>query len=254
MKDDQLLRYSRQIMLPQFDVKGQQALLESTALIVGMGGLGSPVAMYLAAAGVGHLVLVDFDTVDLSNLQRQIIHSTKRIGQSKVLSAADTIASLNPEVKVTAINEKLDESGLLSLITQADVVIDATDNFTIRFLLNKCCVNSQIPLVSGAAIRMEGQVSVFLNKQSADEKQKTAGPCYQCLYRDEGQEAQTCSENGVLAPVVGIIGSIQATEAIKVLTKLGESLNGKLLILDAMNMEWRTIKLKKDPACSVCGT
>ncbi len=246
MNDNQLLRYSRQIMLPQFDAQGQQALLDSTALIVGLGGLGSPIAMYLAAAGAGHLILLDFDVVDLTNLQRQIIHTTEHIGMAKVDSAAIALQQLNPEIKISTVNQKLQESELQKLIQQADIVLDATDNFSIRFMLNRICVLQHTPLVSGAAIRMEGQVTVFSNR--AD----TKGPCYQCLYKEDGEELQTCSENGVLAPVVGIIGSIQATEAIKVLVGMGETLAGKLLLLDAMTMEWRTIKLKADPNCPVC--
>lgn len=244
MNDEQLLRYSRQIMLPQLDAKGQQKLLDSTALIIGLGGLGSPIAMYLAAAGTGHMILVDHDVVDLTNLQRQIAHTTDRIGKPKVESAATTLRQLNPEIRITTINNKLEQDRLQKLIDQSDVVIDATDNFEIRFMLNHLCVNNKTPLVSGAAIRMEGQVSVFLNNGE--------GPCYRCLYKDEGELAQSCSENGVLAPVVGIIGSIQATEAIKVLTGMGETLAGKLLLLDAMTMEWRTLKLKQDPSCPVC--
>ena len=244
MNDDQLLRYSRQIMLPQLDVAGQQKLIDSTALIMGMGGLGSPVALYLAAAGVGHLMIIDFDEVDLSNLQRQILHSSNDIGKSKVESAKQTLADLNPEVKVTTINKKLDTTDLINYVEQADIVIDGTDNFSTRFMVNEACVTTGTPLVSGAAIRMEGQLSVFMNDGNS--------PCYRCLYREDGDEELRCSENGVLSPVVGIIGSMQATEAIKVLTGMGETLNGRLLVMDALHMEMRTLKLKKDPACPVC--
>ena len=245
MNDKQLLRYSRQIMLPQLDAAGQQKLLDSTALIMGMGGLGSPVALYLAAAGVGHLILVDFDDVEISNLQRQILHSTNDIGKSKVESARLTLADLNPEVKVTAINKKLDIEGLVNYCHQADIVIDGTDNFDTRFMVNKACVKTATPLVSGAAIRMEGQLSVFMNDGT--------GPCYRCLYREEGEEDLRCSENGVLAPIVGVIGSMQAVEAIKILAGIGETLSGRLLVMDALHMEMRTLKLKKDPGCPVCG-
>ena len=244
MNDNELLRYSRQIMLPQFDVAGQEQLLASTALIVGMGGLGSPVGMYLAAAGVGHLILVDFDNVELSNLQRQIMHRTEDIGRPKVDSARDNLLRLNPEVKISVINHQLEGDELNDWVSKADVVLDGSDNFATRFAVNDACVATKTPLVSGAAIRMEGQVSVFMNDGS--------GPCYRCLYKDEGELDMRCSENGVLAPVVGIIGSIQATEAIKVLTGVGETLHGKLLLLDAQHMELRSLKLKKDPACPVC--
>ena len=244
MNDDQLLRYSRQIMLPKIDVQGQEKLLASRVLIIGMGGLGSPVAMYLAAAGIGHLVLVDDDVVELSNLQRQIIHSTNDIGLSKVESAKQTIQDLNSEIKITTFAERLDDKNLAEEVTAADIVIDGTDNFTSRFALNAQCVKSSTPLISGAAIRMEGQVSVF-NKTPTS-------PCYRCLYKDEGELDASCSNNGVLSPVVGIIGSIQATEAIKVLLDIGETLDGKLLMLDALHMEWRTLKLKKDSGCPTC--
>lgn len=244
MNDEQLLRYSRQIMLPQIDIKGQEKLLASRVLIIGMGGLGSPIAMYLAAAGVGHLILVDDDIVELSNLQRQIAHGTEDIGSSKVESAKQTIQNLNPEISVTCYEKRLDEKELAAEVLAADVVIDGTDNFTSRFALNEHCVKNNTPLISGAAIRMEGQVSVFNKTPSS--------PCYRCLYKDEGELDTSCSNNGVLSPVVGIIGSVQATEAIKILLGIGECLDGKLLMLDALQMEWRTLKLKKDPECPVC--
>lgn len=244
MNDEQLLRYSRQIMLPHVDLDGQEKLLSSRVLIIGIGGLGSPVAMYLAAAGIGHLVLVDDDEVDLSNLQRQIAHGTNDIGSSKVDSAEHTLHNLNPEINITCFDKRLNETELAEEVIAADVVIDGTDNFESRFALNAHCVKHRTPLISGAAIRMEGQVSVF-NKTPDS-------PCYRCLYKDEGELDATCSNNGVLSPVVGIIGSIQANEAIKVLLGIGECLDGKLLILDALQMEWRTLKLKKDPDCPVC--
>ena len=245
MDDEHLLRYGRQIMLPQVDIAGQEKLFDSTALIIGMGGLGSPAAMYLAAAGVGHLILVDFDVVELSNLQRQIIHHTADLGRPKVESARDTLTALNPEVKITCINQRLDEQGLTEQVRRADVVLDGSDNFATRFLVNRVCVAEKTPLVSGAAIRMEGQVAVFMNN-SAD------SPCYHCLYKDEGEEETRCSETGVLAPVVGIIGSLQATEAIKVLTGITEKSTSWVLIMDALRQEWRKLKLRKDPACPVC--
>jgi len=244
MNDEQLLRYSRQIMLPQVDITGQEKLLASRVLIIGMGGLGSPVAMYLAAAGAGHLVLVDDDEVELSNLQRQIAHNTNDIGLKKVESAKKTIQDLNSDITVTCHDKRLDEEELANEVSAADIVIDGTDNFTTRFALNESCVKNKTPLISGAAIRLEGQVSVFNKTPSS--------PCYRCLYKDQGELDASCSNNGVLSPVVGIIGSIQANEAIKVLLGMGECLDGRLLMLDALNMEWRSLKLKKDPACPVC--
>jgi len=244
MQDDQLLRYSRQIMLPQVDIDGQQKLLNSSALIIGMGGLGSPIALYLASAGVGHLILADFDHVELSNLQRQIIHSSQDIGKHKVDSAYESIRQINPEITVTRFKQEMNDEYLNELIPQVDVVIDGCDNFATRFAVNRACVKHAKPLVSGAAIRFEGQVSVFINDGDS--------PCYQCLYKDQGEAEQTCSENGVLAPLVGIIGSIQATEAIKVLLNIGEVLAGRLMLIDAYSMEIRTIKLSKDKQCEIC--
>lgn len=245
MNDEQLLRYSRQIMLPQVDITGQQKLMQSKVLIIGLGGLGSPVAMYLASAGVGHLTLCDHDRVDLSNLQRQIVHSTPNLGESKVQSAAQNLHALNPEVQLELIDHQLQGEELRQHIANADVVVDASDNFRTRFQLNDACVKGKKPLVSGAAIRLEGQISVFHNENPAS-------PCYRCLYKDEDDFTETCSESGVLAPVVGIIGTVQATETLKVLLGIGQTLMGRLLLLDALTMEWRTIKLRKDPQCPVC--
>jgi adenylyltransferase/sulfurtransferase len=245
MNDDQLLRYSRQIMLPYFGTEGQEKLQDSKVLIVGLGGLGAPVSMYLAAAGVGRLTLVDYDLVDLSNLQRQIIHTTNRIGSSKTASAKQTLLGLNPLIEVATLNRQLSEEELTEETEKSDLVIDCSDNFSTRFAINAACHTTHTPLVSGAAIRMEGQVSVFLGQDG--------GPCYRCLYPDIGQMDESCSANGILAPVVGIIGSIQATEAIKVLAEIGDNLHGRLLILDALRMEWRSLKLKQDPGCPVCG-
>jgi len=244
LDDEQLLRYSRQIMLPAIDVDGQERLRDAHALIIGLGGLGSPVAMYLAAAGIGRLTLVDFDRVDLSNLQRQIVHTTGRIGELKVESARIALQELNPEVEVHCIPQQLEETQLLEQVAAADVVIDGSDNFTTRFAVNRACFSAGTPLVDGAGIRWEGQVSVFSGRE---------GPCYQCLYPADGQLDETCSANGILAPVVGMIGSLQATEAIKLISGAGEPLFGRLLLLDALSMEWRTIKLRADPACPVCG-
>lgn len=256
MNDNQLIRYSPQIMLPQFDIAGQQRLMASHALIIGLGGLGSPVAMYLAASGVGQLTLVDDDTVELSNLQRQILHTQADIGRVKVESAAETLRAMNPEINITTRAQRLNADDLHQAVQQADVVIDASDNFATRFAINQACVETHTPLVSGAAIRLEGQVSVFLNQSpnndATKDDPKTATPCYRCLYEDIPEPAATCSENGVLSPVVGIIGSIQATEAIKLLAGLGTSLSGRLLTLDAATMEFREIRLRQDPACPVC--
>lgn len=245
MNDEQLLRYSRQIMLPSIGIEGQEQLLNSRVLIFGLGGLGSPVAMYLAAAGVGELVLVDFDRVDLTNLQRQIIHTTGFIGQLKVDSARQTLRALNPDCRIETVSSKLEGEELAREVEKADLVIDGTDNFTTRFAINDACVAYRTPLVSGAAIRLEGQVSVFSGQPDS--------PCYRCLYGSSSELDESCSQNGVLSPLVGIIGSTQALEAIKVLTGAGRPLIGRLLVLDALEMQWRSLKLKKDPACRTCG-
>jgi adenylyltransferase/sulfurtransferase len=244
--DAQLLRYSRQILLPQIGIEGQSKLLRARVLIIGLGGLGSPVAMYLAAAGIGHLVLVDHDKVDLTNLQRQIVHSTERIGTDKVASAAHTLGALNPLVTLVPFNRKLSDAELAEQVQLADVVVDASDNFATRHLVNRVCVRAKTPLVSGAVVRFDGQVSVF-------DASRADSPCYRCLYTEEGEPDEPCSQFGVLAAAPGIIGSIQATETLKLLLGIGEVLVGRLLVLDALTMEWRTIKLKKDPACPVCG-
>lgn len=246
MNDDQLLRYSRQILLPQVGMEGQQALLDAHVTVIGMGGLGAPAAIYLAAGGVGRLTLVDFDAVDLSNLQRQIVHTTADVGRPKVESARDALAALNPEVEIATVQERLDRDGLAALAERSDLLVDACDNFETRFLLNEVCHATKTPLVSGAVIRLEGQVSVFTHDGT--------GPCYRCLYREEGGVAESCSENGILAPVAGLIGCTEAVEAMKLLLGLGEPLSGRLLILDAVVMEWRTLKLARDPDCAVCGT
>ncbi len=245
MNDDQLLRYSRQIMLPQIGIEGQERLLAARVLIVGMGGLGSPVALYLAAAGVGRLVIADYDRVDLTNLQRQIIHTSERIGMAKVDSARSSLLAINPEVRVETLDQPVDADSLPALVAGLDLVVDASDNFPTRFALNAACRRARVPLVLGAAIRMEGQVSVFSGQPGT--------PCYQCLYPTGGAVDETCTANGVLAPLVGIIGAIQATEAIKVLTGAGEPLIGRLLLVDALHQEWRTLRLRPDPACPVCG-
>ena len=246
MNDNQLLRYSRQIMLPQIDIAGQEKLLAASALIVGAGGLGSPVAMYLAAAGVGHLIIYDDDNVELSNLQRQIAHHTTDIGEDKVISTLKTVKNLNPDVKVRTQKKRLEGELIENEVKNVDIVIDCSDNFTTRFAINAACVKQKIPLVSGAAIRFEGQVSVFTSG-------KNDSPCYNCLYQMDGEEIQTCSTNGVISPITGIVGSIQALEAIKLLTGVGECLMGRLLIIDGLTMEFNTLKLRKNVHCLTCG-
>lgn len=247
MQDNLLLRYSRHIMLPQIEYAGQETLTQSHALIIGAGGLGAPVALYLAAAGVGTLTICDFDQVELTNLQRQIIHTTSAVGQNKALSAQATIAQLNPEVTVNTVLQRMSEPDALASVSAADVVIDCSDNFATRYLLNQLCFKTKTPLVSGAAIRFEGQLSVF-------DFRHDESPCYHCLYPDVGDDQELrCADNGVFSPLVGIIGAAQAAEAIKVLLSIGQTMQGRLLLLDALSAEWRTIKLSKDPACQVCG-
>jgi adenylyltransferase/sulfurtransferase len=245
MKDDQLLRYSRQIMLPQVDIAGQERLLAAQALIIGAGGLGSPAAIYLAAAGIGRLTIADDEKVELSNLQRQILHHDTDIGKHKTASARDALASINPAVAVTTLTERLQGEKLDKAVEQADVVLDCSDNFVTRFAVNAACIKHCTPLVSGAAVRLEGQLAVFLPG-------KENSPCYSCLYREGEEEDQTCSENGVLAPLVGIIGSMQALEAIKVIVQIGETLCGRLVVFDGMTHEWRTLTIPRDPDCPVC--
>lgn len=233
------------MMLPEIDADGQLKLLNASVLIIGLGGLGSPVSMYLASAGIGHLILIDDDKVDLSNLQRQIVHSTNTINTHKVDSAKHRLLELNPETKITTIDKRLDEDALLEHVEQCDVIVDCSDNFSTRFLLNHVSVKSNTPLVSGAAIRFEGQVSVFDPRQADS-------PCYRCLYNEDAFTDETCTANGVMAPLLGIIGSIQANETMKLIMGIGESLAGRLLLLDAMTMEINTAKLNKDPKCPMC--
>ena len=246
MNDNQLLRYSRQIMLPACDIEGQQKLLSAKVLIIGAGGLGSPAAMYLAAAGIGNIIIYDNDVVDLSNLQRQISHNTPDIGIDKVISTQQTLNKINPDINVRAVKQKLLGDILLAEVLNADVVLDCSDNFSTRFAVNQACVTHKTALVSGAAIRFEGQVSVFT--PGTDNS-----PCYNCLYNSDGEELQNCATNGVIAPITGIIGSIQALETIKLILSAGEPLRGRLLLLDGLTMEWKTMKLKKNPACQTCG-
>jgi len=245
MNDDQLLRYSRHIMLPQVELAGQEKLLASRALIIGAGGLGSPAAMYLAAAGVGQLAIADHDVVDLSNLQRQLLHSDADIGREKTASASETLNAINPAIRITALPYALQGENLDEQVRLADVVLDCSDNFTTRFDINTACVKTHTPLVSGAAIRFEGQLAVF------DSRNKDS-PCYSCLYKEGEDEQQTCAETGVLSPLVGIIGSMQALEAVKIILSLGNSLCGRLVVFDGLQHEWRTLRLSRDPACRVC--
>jgi molybdopterin/thiamine biosynthesis adenylyltransferase len=244
VNDEQLLRYSRQIMLPDVDIDGQEKLLAARVLIIGLGGLGSPVAMYLAAAGVGHLVLADFDAVDLTNLQRQIAHTNARIGMNKAESAAQALRELNPDVQIDCIAQILDADNLAAQVAGATVVVDCTDNFQTRFAINAACVTAKVPLVSGAAIRLEGQIAVF-------DSRATNSPCYRCLYEEDSDDL-TCAANGVLAPLVGIVGSMQALETIKLICGFGTNLAGRLLLLDARHSQWRELKLPKDENCPVC--
>jgi molybdopterin/thiamine biosynthesis adenylyltransferase len=247
MNDNQLLRYSRHILLPEIGYEGQDKLTTSHALIVGAGGLGSPVALYLAASGVGTLTICDFDVVDLTNLQRQIIHTTQSVGINKAVSAQQTLYEINPEVNVNTIQKKSTEQELADLVAQADVVIDCSDNFATRYGLNRLCVQHQKPLVSGAALKFEGQITVY-------DMRSGTSPCYHCLFPDNGEDTDLrCATNGVFSPLVGMVGTTQAAEALKILMGIGESLQGRLLLLDALSMEWRTIKLSRDPACIVCG-
>ena len=244
--DEQLLRYNRQIMLPEIGVEGQERLWASRVLLVGLGGLGSPIAMYLAASGVGHLVLVDHDAVELSNLQRQIVHTTASLGVAKVRSAAQTLAALNPEVRVDAIAQALSGETLRKEVAAADVVVEATDNFEARRALNRACIDAGRPLVSGAVIRMEGQVAVY-------RLDRPDGPCYQCLHGAIAEPPGTCADSGVLGSVAGIIGAVQATEVVKTLLDIGEDLDGRVLVLDALRMEWQTIRLRRNRRCPACG-
>ena len=246
MNDNQLLRYSRHILLPQIDIEGQESLARSHALIIGAGGLGSPAAMYLAASGVGKITLCDHDVVDLTNLQRQIIHHTAAIGAPKTHSAKKTLAGINPEVNVVALHERVDQNRLLHLVAEADVVLDASDNFSTRHALNQASIACRKPLVSGAAVRFDGQVTVF-------DLRRGDSPCYHCLFPADGEnEDMQCAVMGVFAPLTGIIGCVQAAEALKILLGIGETLNGRLLLLDGLTMNWRSVKLNKDPACAVC--
>ena len=247
MNDDQLLRYSRHILLPQIGIEGQEKFLGSHALIVGAGGLGSPIALYLASAGVGRITICDGDEVDLTNLQRQIVHRTESIGKKKVESARATLAAINPGISVVALAERVAGKRLEALVAEADVVLDGSDNFATRHAINRACVALRKPLVSGAGVRFDGQVAVF-------DLRSRQSPCYHCLFPEAGEtEDVRCAVMGVFAPLVGIVGSIQAAEALKLLAGAGESLAGRLLLIDALTMQIRSVRLQKDPACAVCG-
>lgn len=246
MNDDQLLRYSRHILLQEIGIEGQEKWLASAALVIGAGGLGSPAAMYLAAAGIGQITLADGDAVDLTNLQRQILHGTESVGKPKVASGRETLARINPDVRVVPLQRRVDAAELDALVNGASVVLDCSDNFTTRHAVNRACVRHRKPLVSGAAVRFDGQVSVF-------DMRDESCPCYHCLFPEDAEiEEVRCAVMGVFAPLTGIIGTVQAAEALKLLAGAGDTLKGRLLILDALAMQWRTVRLAKDPVCAVC--
>ena len=248
MNDQQLLRYSRHILLNEIGMEGQAKLLAAHALVIGAGGLGSPVVLYLAAAGVGRITLCDNDQVDLTNLQRQIAHPSASLGMNKAESAAQSARAINPMVNITAITQRVAGELLNELVASADVVLDASDNFATRHAINRACVAQRKPLVSGAAVRFDGQVSVF------DLRDENA-PCYHCLFPESSEaDEMRCAENGVFAPLVGIIGSTQAAEAMKLIVGCGETLSGQLLLLNSLTMEWRSLRLKRDPGCVVCAS
>lgn len=247
LDDERLLRYSRHILLDEIGVAGQERILAAHVLVIGAGGLGSPVALYLAASGVGTLTIVDDDVVDLTNLQRQIVHTAARVGQNKAISAAQTLQALNPDTQVISVTQRAEGDELLALVAAADVVIDCCDNFATRHAVNRTCVLLHKPLVSGAATRFDGQLTVFDPRQSLS-------PCYHCLFGEEGEASDgPCATFGVFAPLVGIIGSMQAAEALKLVVGIGESPVGRLLLLDGRTMHWREMRFGKDPACPVCG-
>ena len=247
LNDEELLRYSRQILLQQIDIDGQLRLKHSRALIIGLGGLGSPVALYLAAAGVGELHLADFDTVDLTNLQRQIAHDTASIGLSKVDSASKRLLAINPQLRLHAHRQGLDSDSLAAAVAAVDLVLDCSDNYSTREAVNAACVAAKVPLVSGAAIRLEGQLSVF-------DPRRDDSPCYHCIYGHGSEAELTCSEAGVVGPLVGLVGSLQALEALKLLAQFGEPLVGRLLLIDALGSRFRELRVKRDAGCSVCGS
>jgi len=248
MNDDQLLRYSRHILLEEIGIEGQQRILDGHALVIGAGGLGSPVALYLGSAGVGRITVVDDDTVDVTNLQRQVAHTLARVGLPKVDSIVQAVAAINPEVSVTPVMARADAALLDMLVAQADVVLDCCDNFATRHLINAACVKHGKPLVSGAAIRFDGQITVY-------DPRSATSPCYACVFPpDDAFEETRCATMGVFAPLVGIVGAVQAAEALKLLSHAGSSLAGRLLMLDGRHMEWTEMRLPRAPACPVCGS
>jgi len=245
--DEQLLRYSRHILLDALGIEGQERILATHALIVGAGGLGSPAALYLASAGVGKITLVDDDSVDFTNLQRQILHIQARVGMAKAESGRQALAAINPEIEIVPLQQRLSGAALDALIATVDIVLDCTDNFATRHAINRACVHHKKPLVSGAAIRFDGQISVY-------DMRRDDAPCYHCLFPEgEDVEEVRCAVMGVFAPLTGIIGTMQAAEALKLAAGIGESLSGRLLLLDVLDMEWRTVRFKKDAGCAVCG-
>ncbi|HEX9195382.1 MAG TPA: molybdopterin-synthase adenylyltransferase MoeB [Azonexus sp.] len=247
MTDEQLLRYSRHILLDALGIEGQERMLAAHALVIGAGGLGSPAALYLASAGIGKITLVDDDNVDLTNLQRQILHTQSRVGMAKAESGRQALAAINPDIDIVPLQQRLAGTALDALVATADVVLDCTDNFATRHAINRACVHHRKPLVSGAAIRFAGQISVY------DLRQDDA-PCYHCLFPEgEDVEEVRCAVMGVFAPLTGIIGTTQAAEALKLVAGIGESLSGRLLLLDALEMDWRTVRFRKDAGCTVCG-
>lgn len=247
MNDDQLLRYSRHILLPEIGVEGQESFQKSNALIIGAGGLGSPAALFLASSGVGSITICDEDTVDLTNLQRQIIHTTDSVGSLKVESAQRSMKAINPDVQIKSINRRAEGQMLKNLVSESSIVLDCSDNFETRHAVNKACFEFKKPLVSGAAIKFDGQLAVF-------DTRNPDSPCYQCLFPEENEFEETrCAVMGVFAPLVGIIGTAQASEALKLTADIGRPAVGKLMLFDALEMEWRSIKLNKDPKCTVCG-
>jgi len=247
MTDEQLLRYSRHILLDALGIEGQARILATHALIIGAGGLGSPAALYLASAGIGRITLVDDDTVDFTNLQRQILHTQARVGMAKAESGRQALAAINPDIEIVPLQQRLSGAALDALVASADLVLDCTDNFATRHAINRACVHHRKPLVSGAAIRFDGQISVY-------DLRRDDSPCYHCLFPEgEDVEEVRCAVMGVFAPLTGIIGTMQAAEALKLAAGIGETLTGRLLLLDALSMEWRTVRFKQDSDCAVCG-
>lgn len=247
MTDEQLLRYSRHILLDELGIEGQERILATHALVVGAGGLGSPAALYLASAGIGKITLVDDDSVDFTNLQRQILHTQARVGMAKAESGRLALQAINPDIAIIPLRERVDDDRLAERVAAADLVLDCTDNFATRHAINRACVRHKKPLVSGAAIRFDGQISVY-------DLRRADAPCYHCLFPEAADiEEVRCAVLGVFAPLTGIIGTMQAAEALKLAAGIGESLAGRLLLLDALSMEWRSVRFGKDPACAVCG-